>query len=77
MKWYLKWEIEITDEQRIKKEAWAYSWNEVIGYFNSWITHESDVMKGEVICYMGDKPYSNDKPCLYFNAYIEEDDEEE
>lgn len=77
MKWYLNWELETKDGEKIQKEDWASSWNEVIGYFNNWMSRDSDVVKGEVICYWDDEPYGDGKPCLYFNirAEAEENDD--
>lgn len=77
MKWLLSWELEDEDENRIKKEDWADSWEEVVGHFVSWIAKASDVVKGEVVCYWGDKPYGDGKPCLYFNVYAEETDDDD
>lgn len=77
MKWYMKWELEDENENHIKKEDWAYSWEEVVGHFTSWIAKSSDVMKGEVVCYWGDNPYGSGNPCLYFNVYAEETESED
>lgn len=78
MKWLLKWREEpIEEDKYIDHEAWATSWNEVVGYFNSWIAFGSDVIRGKVICYLGDTPYGDGKPCLYFNGYIEDEDDDE
>ena len=76
MKWYLKWEEEIEEgESKLEKEHWATSWEEVVGYFNGWMSKTSNVIKGEVVCYWGDAPYGNGKPCLTFNLYVEDDEE--
>jgi hypothetical protein len=73
MKWLLEWHDE---ENYIDHEAWATSWNEVVGYFLGWIALGSDVTRGKVTCYLGDTPYGDGKPCLYFNnAECDEDDE--
>ena len=77
MKWYLKWKLEDEDENVITREDWAESWEEVIGHFVGWISKSSDVIEGEVICYWGDKPYGDGKPCLYFNVYSEGSDQNE
>lgn len=73
MKWYLNW-IEGVDEEesKLEHEHWATSWEEVVGYFTDWISKSSDVIKGEVICYWGDKPYGDGKPCLYMNIQCDE-----
>ena len=77
MKWLLEWELEDEDENRIKYENWATSWEEVVGHFTSWISKTSNVINGKVICYLGETPYGNGKPCLYFNVYIEGDENDE
>lgn len=77
MSWYLHWFEEIEEgESKLEHEQWAMSWEEVVGYFNSWVSKTSEVCKGEVICYWGDKPYGNGKPCLTFNLYVDEEEEE-
>lgn len=67
MKWLMKWEIE-NEEGNIEMEDWATTWEEVVGHFTNWISKSSDVIKGEVVCYWGDHPYGDDKPCLYYNV---------
>ena len=76
MKWLLEWCEKQDEEMYIDHEEWATSWNEVIGYFNSWIALNSDVIRGKVTCYLGDTLYGDGKPCLYFNdeEYNEEDE---
>ena len=76
MKWLLEWCEELDEEMLIDHEEWATSWNEVVGYFNSWIALDSDVIRGKVTFYLGDTPYGDGKPCLYFNN-AEYDDYEE
>ena len=77
MKWLLEWREELTKEDYIDHEAWATSWNEVVGYFNNWIAFGSNTIRGKVICYFGDTPYGDGKPCLYFNAYAEDNEDDE
>ena len=78
MKWYLHWFEGLDDEyeSKLEKEQWANSWEETVGYFTNWISKSSNVTKGEVICYWGDTPYGDGKPCLTFNVYIDGGDEE-
>lgn len=77
MTWLMGWETENEDGERIHEEHWATSWEEVVGHFTSWMSKTSDVVKGEVICYWGEQPYGNGKPCLYFNINPEDTSEEE
>ena len=75
MKWYLHWFVDEEDiDELVEKESWATSWEEVIGYFNDWMSKSSDVVKGEVICYWDDThTYGNGKPCLYMDTRPDEE----
>ena len=79
MSWFLKW-VNVNDEtnERITHEGWVKTWYEVIGYFNDWMSPNSDTIKGEVICYYGDQPYGDGKPCLYYriSPFLEDEDED-
>ena len=77
MKWYMNWKLEDENGDIISKEGWANSWEEVVGYFTGWISKSNDVIEGSVVCYWGDNPYGNGKPCLYFNVYIDGDDNDD
>lgn len=68
MKWLMNWELEDEDGNRTEMEGWANTWEEAVGNFVGWISKNSDVIKGQIVCYWGDKPYIDDKPCLYFNV---------
>lgn len=72
MKWLLIWTVENDEEDHAEYESWANSWEEVVGYFTSWMSKTSDVIKGEVICYWGDKPYGKGEPCLTMNICVED-----
>jgi len=74
--WYLHWFEETEEAGKLEHEQWVMSWEEVVGYFNSWVSKTSEVYKGEVICYWGDKPYGTGKPCLTFNLYVDGEEEE-
>ena len=78
MKWLMHW---LTEDEEYGRayvtEQWASSWEEAVGYFTSWISKTSNVVMGNVTCYMGDQPYGDGKPCLYFNVSIAREEGEE
>lgn len=76
MKWFLQWITEDANGVCTTHEMWLYTWREVMKHFNRLIDPDTDAMMGEVICYMGDNPYGDGKPCLTFNLYVEDEWEE-
>lgn len=70
MKWLMEWITEDEDDcTRENHKSWATSWQEVMGYFMTWITQDSDTIEGQVTAYKDGKPYGDGDPCLYFSAY--------
>lgn len=67
MSWLMKWITEDEEMNYEQHECWATSWQEVMGHFMSWIAPDSEIVKGKVICYFGDKPYGDNNPCLSYN----------
>ena len=45
MSWLMEYITEDEDMTREKYTSWATSWQEVMGYFMSWISPDSDVIK--------------------------------
>ena len=77
MNWLMEYVTEDEDLNHQKNVNWATSWQEVMGHFMSWISPDSEVIKGQITCYWGDKPYGNGKPCLQYNALPFDMDEDE
>lgn len=77
MKWKLTWCEMDEAEHFYHFTAWANSWDEVVGRFVQWMSTASDVVQGEVICYWGDAPYGDGKPCLQYRILDREIEEEE
>lgn len=77
MKWKLIWYEMYEDESFHRSTAWANSWEEALGCFIQWTCTASNVVQGEVICYWGDTPYGDGKPCLQYRILDAEIEEEE
>lgn len=69
MSWLMKWITE--DENKIYNVhvSWAKSWQEVMRNFLSWISPDSDVVKGKVVCYWDHELYGDGTPCLNYNSF--------
>lgn len=66
MKWRVSWELEL-EESTKTYDIIVDTWEEVIQLCNHWMVKESKVLKGEVIAYLGNKPYADGKPCITFD----------
>lgn len=79
MSWLMEYITEDEDGAHERHTSWAKNWQEVMGYFMTWISPDSEVVKGKVTCYYGDKPYGNNSPCLNYNILpfnMEDEDED-
>ena len=77
MKWLLTWTEENENGDRLEHEHWATSWEEAVGHYTSWLSKSSDAIKGDVICYWDDTPYSNGNPCMTYNICTSEMEDDE
>ena len=66
MKWRVSWELEL-EESTKTYDMIVDTCEEVIQLCNLWMVKESKVLKGEVIAYLGSKPYADGKPCITFD----------
>ena len=66
MRWYINWEVEFKETTKTY-DTIVDTWEEVIQLCNHWMVKDSKVLKGEVIAYLGSKPYADGKPCITFD----------